>query len=74
MGKPKKDFRVGLKASLLKKMELKVPKSDAALVEDPYLRLGTISDFLTMYDRVRYGSLLPDSSDASSDNDLYLFN
>jgi hypothetical protein len=29
--KPKKDFRVGLKGALLKKMELKVPKSDAAL-------------------------------------------
>lgn len=40
MRKPKKDFRLALKKSLLKKMEIKVPKSDIQLEKDPFLQLG----------------------------------
>ncbi len=38
--KHKPDFRIALKKSLLMKMEMKVPKSDILLEQDPYLRLG----------------------------------
>ena len=40
MRKPKKDFRLSLRKSLLKKMDMKMPKSDLQLEEDPFLRLG----------------------------------
>lgn len=39
--KPKKDFRLALRKALLKKMDLRMPKSDIQLEEDPFLRLGT---------------------------------
>jgi len=38
--KPKKDFRLALKKSLLQKMDMKMPKTDIKLEEDPFLRLG----------------------------------
>ena len=38
----KKDFRLALKKSLLKKMDIKMPKTDLKLEEDPYLRLGNL--------------------------------
>jgi len=40
--KPKKDFRLALKKSLLKKMDMKMPKTDMKLEEDPFLRLGRL--------------------------------
>jgi hypothetical protein len=40
MRKQKKDFRYALMRSLLKKMQIKMPKTDVKLEEDPYLRLG----------------------------------
>ena len=40
MRKPKKDFRLALRKSLLKKMDMRMPKSDIQLEEDPFLRLG----------------------------------
>ncbi len=38
--KKKKDFRAALRRSLLKKMDIKIPKTDLKLEEDPFLRLG----------------------------------
>jgi hypothetical protein len=38
--KKKPDFQHGLRSSILKKMGIKVPKSEATLVEDPFLILG----------------------------------
>lgn len=38
--KPKKDFRLALRKSLLKKMDMRMPKGDLKLEEDPFLRLG----------------------------------
>lgn len=38
--KQKKDFRYALRKSLLKKMDIKMPKTDVKLEEDPFLRLG----------------------------------
>lgn len=38
--KPKKNFRNALRRSLLKRLEIKMPKSDIKLEEDPYLLLG----------------------------------
>jgi hypothetical protein len=38
--KPKKDFRLAMKKALLKKMDMKMPKTDIKLEEDPFLRLG----------------------------------
>jgi hypothetical protein len=43
--KNKPDFRLALRKSLLKKMDLKMPKSDIQLEEDPYLRLGKVNEF-----------------------------
>lgn len=40
MRKPKKDFRLALRKSLLKKMDMTMPKSERMLLKDPYLRLG----------------------------------
>lgn len=45
MGRQKKDFRLGLKKALLKKMDIKIPKTDLKLEEDPFLRLGKIPGF-----------------------------
>ena len=38
--KPKKDFRLAMRKALLKKMEMRMPKTDIKLEEDPFLRLG----------------------------------
>ena len=38
--KPKPDFKYGLRKTLLKEMELKVPKSEQAVQENPFLILG----------------------------------
>jgi hypothetical protein len=40
MKKQKKDFRLSLRKALLKKMDMRMPKSDMMLEEDPFLRLG----------------------------------
>ena len=40
MRKRKKDFRTGLRYALLKKMDMKMPKTDLKLQDDPFLRLG----------------------------------
>jgi hypothetical protein len=40
--KPKKDFHLGLRKALLKKLDMKMPKNDLKLEEDPFLRLGKI--------------------------------
>ena len=39
--KDKKDFRNALRKSLLKKMDIKMTKTDLQLEQDPFLRLGT---------------------------------
>jgi hypothetical protein len=46
MRKPKRDFRYALRKSLLQKMDIKMPKTDFKLEEDPFLRLGEIDLFL----------------------------
>ena len=38
--KPKKDFRLAMRKALLFKMDMKMPKTDIKLEEDPFLRLG----------------------------------
>ena len=38
----KKDFRYALRKSLLNKMDIKMPKTDVKLEEDPFLRLGNL--------------------------------
>ena len=40
VGEKKKSYRFGLKTALRKKMGLKMPKTDLAIEEDPFLRLG----------------------------------
>jgi len=50
--KPKKDFRLALKKSLLKKMDMKMPKTDMKLEEDPFLRLGFGMN--AYYDTLKY--------------------
>jgi hypothetical protein len=36
----KKNFRYGLRKSLLHRLDIKIPKSELKLEDDPYLRLG----------------------------------
>jgi len=50
--KPKKDFKLALRKSLLKKMDMRMPKNDMKLEEDPYLRLGFGMN--AYYDTLRY--------------------
>ena len=38
--KPKKSFKFALRQSLLEKLDIRMPKSEIKLEEDPYLRLG----------------------------------
>ena len=40
--KPKKDFYLALRKSLLQKMEIKMPKNDLKLEQDPFLMLGKL--------------------------------
>ena len=40
IGEKKKSYRFGLKSALRKKMGLKMPKTDVAIENDPFLRLG----------------------------------
>lgn len=40
MKKRKRTFKLGLKRALRKKLDLKVPKSDLMIEEDPFLLLG----------------------------------
>jgi hypothetical protein len=40
MRKPGKTFKIGLKKSLRDKLGIKMPKSEIAIDEEPYLRLG----------------------------------
>ena len=38
--KKKRNFRLELKSALLKKLEIKVPKTDIMMQQDPYILLG----------------------------------
>jgi len=38
--RPKPNFKLALKKSLLNKLDMKIPKSDMALDEDPFLQVG----------------------------------
>jgi hypothetical protein len=38
--KPKKDFQLAVKKALLRKMDMRMPKTDIQLEADPFLRLG----------------------------------
>lgn len=38
--KQKPNFKLALKKSLLNKLDMKIPKSDMALEEDPFLQVG----------------------------------
>ena len=40
VGEKKKSYKFGLKGALRKKMGLKMPKTDRAIEDDPFLRLG----------------------------------
>ena len=40
MRKPGKSFKIGLKKSLREKLGIKMPKSEIAIDEEPYLQLG----------------------------------
>lgn len=50
--KPKKDFRLALRKSLLKKMDMKMPKTDIQLENDPFLRLGKKDTILILTDHL----------------------
>ena len=45
VGERKKSYKFGLKSALRKKMGLKMPKTDVAIEEDPFLRLGKFRSF-----------------------------
>ena len=40
IGKKKRTYKFALKSALRKKLGLKMPKTDLAIEEDPFLRLG----------------------------------
>lgn len=56
MKKPKKDFRLAMRKALLKKMDMKMPKTDMKLEEDPFLRLGFGMN--AYFDTLRYLTLM----------------
>lgn len=54
--KPKKDYRLALRKALLKKMDMKMPKTDIQLEQDPFLRLGFGMN--AYFDTLRYLMIL----------------